>query len=531
MDKPHLPSAYAFFSAVTDARPAMNHRRALWWVGAGVAAATIACLAVIAASPRVDGHLTRVGLTAAEAARIVRATHARPGDLLDVRGSVLKPGGGEPPCFVLAGVTVPPDYILRWRDRLEVRPGRDLREPVREIVRCSKVPPSGVTIVRHVEGKLSGRRAAAEQMTVAAPARVRIALTFDDGPHPTWTPKVLDLLASHGAKASFFVLGQWAARWPSLVRREVAEGHEVGLHSYSHPFFTRLSPTRVAWELARNVDAISGLVAGPVRWFRPPYGALNARVKQQVAGLGYRTVLWDVDTRDWQRPPAEVIATRILAGARDGAVILMHDGGLDRSRTVAALSLALPKLKARGVEMLTLSQVRGLAPAPPARVLVAEARGETLFTLSTTATFVDGRPIEPRPLSARHQGCLLLAARPVLAALGVPTSWDEAAQALRVQTPHGLAILRAGSRRFTLAGRDLLLTAPTFRCEGQLLAPATLLARLTNTILTTSPDGTSARFDTVSRPLTPAPPQPGEQQPPTLPMLLPIENARAGPAE
>lgn len=505
LTKVRLPDWDGSLGATADVRLPSSRQAALQWVGAVLILAALALLVLAAASPRVDGHLTRPGLSAAEAVRLVHAAHARPGDLLDVTGTILKPGAGEPPRFILAGAFVSPDYVLRWRDRIEVRPGKDLREPVREVVTYSKTAPDTVTITRHVEGKLSGRRAAAEQMTIAAPKRIRIALTFDDGPHPVWTPKVLGLLAKHDARATFFVLGQWADRWPDLVRGEVAEGHEVCLHSYSHAVFTRLSPARVASDLARNFQAIAGLVPGPVRWFRPPYGAVNARVRQQVSALGYRMVLWDVDTRDWQRPPAEVIAARILSGARDGAVILMHDGGGDRSRTVAALAIALPRLKARGVEMLTLSQVRGFAPAPPSHVLVAEASGETLFSVATVSVFVDGKLLEPRPLAARHQGRLLLAARPVLAALGASSSWDGAAQALRVETPRGAAVLRAGSRRFTLNGRDLLLTAPVFHFEGQLLAPASLLAQLTNTILTVSPDGTSASFDGVARPFSPEP--------------------------
>lgn len=513
------------------ARPATSQRTAVRWAGTGAVFIAVALLVLLAAGPRVDGHLTRPGLSVAEALRALHSTHARPGDLVDVTGAVLKTGGGQPPCLLLAGAAVSPDHVLRWCDRIEVRPGRDLREPVREVVTCWRIAPGTVTIARHVEGKISGRRVAAERMTIAAPKRIRIALTFDDGPSPVWTPKVLDVLAKHGAKASFFVLGEWAARWPDLVRREVAEGHEVCLHSYSHARFTRLAPARVALDLARNLRAISGIVAGPVRWFRPPYGAVNDRIRAQVSALGYRTVLWDVDTRDWQRPPAEVIAARILSGARDGAIILMHDGGVDRSRTVAALSIALPKLKARGVEALTLSQVRGFAPAPPSQVLVAEAHGQTLFSVATVKVLVDGKPIEPRPIAARHEGHLLLAARPVLAALGVPSSWDEAAQALRIQTSRGLAVLRAGSRRFTLDDRDVLLTAPVFRFEGQLLAPASLLARLTNAILTISPDGGSASFDTVSRSLIPGPPRLG--QPPRLApaLVVPADEAFAGLAQ
>ncbi|MCX7600018.1 MAG: polysaccharide deacetylase family protein [Armatimonadetes bacterium] len=477
--------------------------------GAFLVLVVVLLLVLFAAAPRVDGRPVRPGLRVTEAVRLVGAPRARPGDLLDVTGRVLKPGGGEQPRLFLAGALVPADYVLRWRDRIQVRPGRDLREPAMDVVTCSRTASGGVIVARHVEGKVSGRQAAVERMAIAAPKRVRIALTFDDGPNPVWTPQVLDVLAKYRAKASFFVLGQCAVRWPELVRRQVAEGHEICLHSYSHARFTQLPASRVTLELARNLRALSDLAVGPIRWFRPPYGVVNARVREQVAAMGYRTVLWDVDTRDWRRPPAEVIAARILAGAHDGAVILMHDGGGDRSRTVAALALALPRLKARGVEMLTLSQVRRFAPAPPSEVVVAEAHGQTSFSVTTVKVLVDGRLVEPRPLAARHEGQLLVAARPVLAALGMPASWDEAAQALCVETPRGQAILRAGSRRFTLADRDLLLSAPVFRFEGQVLAPASLLAKLTNTILTVSPDGTTARFDTVSRPFSPEPPQRG----------------------
>lgn len=168
-------------------------------------------------------------------------------------------------------------------------------------------------------------------------------LTFDDGPDPTWTPQVLSVLAKHNAHATFFVLGRAAGAHPGLVADERAAGHSVGNHTTTHPDLTKLSVADITSQWQRTANVIGGTPCA-----RPPYGAVNATVRRVTTGLGYRVQLWDIDTRDWSRPGADVITQRIVDGARPGAVVLLHDGGNDRSQTVAALDAALTRLDAAG---------------------------------------------------------------------------------------------------------------------------------------------------------------------------------------
>ncbi|MEU9775683.1 polysaccharide deacetylase family protein, partial [Streptomyces sp. NPDC047968] len=171
-----------------------------------------------------------------------------------------------------------------------------------------------------------------------------IVLTFDDGPDPTWTPKVLDVLKKHRAHAVFFVTGTMASRHPDLVRRMVDEGHEVGLHTFNHPDLSLQSKSRIDWELSQNQLALVGAAGIRSSLFRPPYSSFadamdNASwpVTQYVGTLGYITVVNDTDTEDWRRPGVGEIIRRATPEDGKGAIVLMHDSGGDRSQTVAAL--------------------------------------------------------------------------------------------------------------------------------------------------------------------------------------------------
>jgi peptidoglycan/xylan/chitin deacetylase (PgdA/CDA1 family) len=181
-----------------------------------------------------------------------------------------------------------------------------------------------------------------------------VYLTFDDGPTPTWTPQVLDLLARHRAQATFFVLGRNAAAHPHLVQREHAAGHGVGNHTWSHRRLTGLRGGALAAEVDATSTAIQRATGAPVRCLRPPYATVDAASAGQVRALGLRLVLWDVDPSDWRRPGAGAIAGRVLGRVRSGDVVLLHDGGGDRSQTVAALGQVLATLSARGFRFSAL---------------------------------------------------------------------------------------------------------------------------------------------------------------------------------
>jgi peptidoglycan-N-acetylglucosamine deacetylase len=180
------------------------------------------------------------------------------------------------------------------------------------------------------------------------PSGTPMYLTFDDGPHPTWTPRVLDALRRHGARATFFATGAQVQRYPALARRIVAEGHRIENHTMNHARLTNLSWNGVRAELSSANQAIRVAVGRGTTCFRPPYGATSRTVVDAANSLGHRQVLWTVDPSDWKRPPSSQIASVVLRNIRPGGVVLLHDGGGDRSRTVAALDTILPELRRRG---------------------------------------------------------------------------------------------------------------------------------------------------------------------------------------
>ncbi|MFF1296314.1 MULTISPECIES: glycosyltransferase [unclassified Streptomyces] len=198
-----------------------------------------------------------------------------------------------------------------------------------------------------------------------------VALTFDDGPDPIWTPKILDVLDRYGAKGTFFVTGAATAGEPGLVRRMVASGHEVGLHTFTHPDLVYQSDSRTDRELAQTQLALAGAAGIHSSLVRPPYSAhaadlddLSWPVVERLGEKGYITALVDVDTEDWRRPGAPVIASRVteeLTGR--GAVVLLHDSGGDRSQTVRALDVIVPELLARGYRFNTVTGALGGAGA------------------------------------------------------------------------------------------------------------------------------------------------------------------------
>jgi peptidoglycan/xylan/chitin deacetylase (PgdA/CDA1 family) len=172
-----------------------------------------------------------------------------------------------------------------------------------------------------------------------------VYLTFDDGPDPRWTPGVLAVLAKHNAHGTFFMLAQNANPRPDLVGQVRAAGNNIGNHSVSHLQLTKASPAQLHHQVADGVQS---------KCFRPPYGATNARVHAEIRKDGMQQVLWDVDPEDWARPGTATIVQRVLAGAKPGAIILMHDGGGNRAQTVEALDQVLTTLTARGYTYATL---------------------------------------------------------------------------------------------------------------------------------------------------------------------------------
>jgi peptidoglycan-N-acetylglucosamine deacetylase len=200
----------------------------------------------------------------------------------------------------------------------------------------------------------------AGSIVAARTAERRIALTFDDGPDPATTPAILDVLARHGMRATFFLVGERAARHPDLVRRIAGEGHEIGNHSWDHPSLPTLPSRAVADQLRRTRAA---LAPHGEALMRPPFGNQTLRTWLAARRLGYRVVIWTVMGEDWRDDAAETIAGRILARAAPGAIVLLHDSlhafeaerYRDRTPTVGALDILAERLPDYG--FVTVSEL------------------------------------------------------------------------------------------------------------------------------------------------------------------------------
>ena len=188
----------------------------------------------------------------------------------------------------------------------------------------------------------------------------RVALTFDDGPDPDWTPRVLDLLAGAGVRATFFVSGERAARAPRVVRRIAADGHELGNHSWSHRNLWFCGPTATREQVRRGHDTIGELTGAVPRHFRPPWGMVNAAMFSAVRAVGERVVFWSIQPEGQRPSPAERQVVHVLERAHAGAIVDLHDAeGTPRApaRLVEGLPGLIAGLRERGYALTTVSEL------------------------------------------------------------------------------------------------------------------------------------------------------------------------------
>lgn len=193
---------------------------------------------------------------------------------------------------------------------------------------------------------------AQEQQTIK-----RIALTFDDGPHPKQTGQIMDVLDKYGIKATFFVIGINVKNYPGIVGEELKRGHEIGNHTYTHPHAAKLDREALQGQILDCEEQIYTQTGQSVRLFRPPEGAMSTQMREMVRHLGYTNVLWSLDTRDWAHTPPEDIAQNILENAKNGDIILMHDYIGANSPTVQALELFIPQLIEQGFSFVTVGEL------------------------------------------------------------------------------------------------------------------------------------------------------------------------------
>lgn len=187
----------------------------------------------------------------------------------------------------------------------------------------------------------------------------QIALTFDDGPHPSQTHRILEILDRYDVQATFFMIGVNVEHYPDAAREVIARGHEVGNHTYTHSHLQSMGEYSLMREVGRCEDVLEGLCEYRPHLFRPPEGVINSHVEACAAKGDYRLILWSLDTKDWETKNAQMIASRVLNQIQSGDIVLMHDY-VAKSKTPEALEIFLPKLLALGYEPVTVSALLGI---------------------------------------------------------------------------------------------------------------------------------------------------------------------------
>ena len=184
-----------------------------------------------------------------------------------------------------------------------------------------------------------------------------IALTFDDGPHPKETDKVLDVLSKYNVKATFFIAGKHAKWYTKPLIRASKEGHEIGNHTFTHPDISSLTPQQIESEILECEKTLVEITGKKPTLFRPPFGSYREEELEDIARKNnYKIILWTtVDARDWQNPPASKIASTIIDNAKNGDIILLHDYATEN--TVEALDILIPAMQTKGFKFVTVSEL------------------------------------------------------------------------------------------------------------------------------------------------------------------------------
>jgi peptidoglycan-N-acetylglucosamine deacetylase len=181
-----------------------------------------------------------------------------------------------------------------------------------------------------------------------------VALTFDDGPSPVYTPKVLAILKKEGIHATFCLIGRHAKKYPEIVQQIVAEGHQIADHTMNHDeYLQRRSAKKIKEEILGTKTLLESIVPGtPIAFYRAPAGNIDHRIREMVTDWGMTPLGWSVDTKDWQKPGVDEILANVKSELRPGGIILMHDAGGDRSDTLEALEKVIPQLKKDGYQFV-----------------------------------------------------------------------------------------------------------------------------------------------------------------------------------
>jgi peptidoglycan/xylan/chitin deacetylase (PgdA/CDA1 family) len=255
--------------------------------------------------------------------------------------------------FALDAVGIPQGTAVRWRT-LASTDGCD----VGSASGCFTARPADGAVLQTTLPRAIGCTPAGPSYITNGPrTRKLVALTFDDGPS-SYTPGFLDVLRRKRARGTFFMLGQQVAPNAALVRRMLAEGHELADHTWSHPNVSA-GGSAASGQITSTANAIQAASGFRPCHFRAPYGAVGQGLISLARTLGFTTVQWDVDTNDWQLPGADAVYARVVNNVRPGSIVLMHDGGGPRSQGLAALPRIIDTLKARGYRLVTVAELTG----------------------------------------------------------------------------------------------------------------------------------------------------------------------------
>lgn len=185
----------------------------------------------------------------------------------------------------------------------------------------------------------------------------KVALTFDDGPHPKYTKQILEILSEYGITATFFVIGENAVNYPEALQAIKASGCEIGNHTFSHHNISGMSCTQIKNEIQQCESVINDVCSYKTRLFRPPEGSYGCALENVSKDLGYNIILWSIDTRDWAHTPPEKIVENVMGNLGDGDIILMHDYISGGSPTCETLRIIIPAILSRGYEFVTVSSL------------------------------------------------------------------------------------------------------------------------------------------------------------------------------
>ena len=356
---------------------------AAWLLAIAVIVLSVALYAIQPVTVTVNGvvHRAKRGEFVSAFVERVAGDQLEPGNLVDVEGVTLEEGQGEPArivvegrpataldtvgqhrtVFLLAGTDIVEDtrIELAWKHFSFKRTGNG---PIPVIVDPGFSAATEITVGAK-SGKEVGRRDAGQSRepilrysSPPAKAGKLVALTFDDGPNNGETQQILRILQREKVKATFFVLGTNVEKFPAIVTRAAAEGHQIAVHSYSHPYFTKSPPSKIRAEIDKCADLVESATGVRPNWVRPPYGAVDGLVFNEIERAGFNAALWTVDPRDYSRPGTQRIINRVVFNAHPGMVVLMHDGGGNRAETVKALPGIIGELRDAGYRFVTVEE-------------------------------------------------------------------------------------------------------------------------------------------------------------------------------